>query len=460
MNNKQLIIFFILKQTVDYRLVPFNFFGSLLNFINNEDFKIVNFNYIINNIDKQCNFNYKTLFLFHIDNCYQYKPGDWLYISSIYHLSANNNYYKKKLIVRELTNVSDNKNFLIRLFNLLISSIFRFSSFIRLFIKEKSVYYLTPEANNLFISLIFGKEKIISDDKQSAFFEKIKTLGFAHIIAISGYHINVLSGFLKNLFFIFSKKKKAILIIFFLPFYILLSGGSPSIIRSVSMIIISLIASSFFLSQYNSLYALFVVFLLMLAFDIFYLFDIGFQLSFLATFAILVYYKIFKNQSNSNSEIIVIYQDKTNTSLFKKISNFLKENIFFLFFLQLFIFPLTTYYFKQFNFLMFITSVIFNFIFSLIITLGYYLAFSLVLLDWLGIFGQVVNTIMSKIFNFLVIILNYLVDYFYRFNQTVINIENFCLTYVFIWYMLLLIIFIKGLQIKNKVDDKNKIFHS
>jgi len=105
--------------------------------------------------------------------------------------------------------------------------------------------------------------------------------GTAHILAISGLHIGVVTG----LFLIFSKLlpigRRCQLggVIILLIGYAFLTGGRPSVIRATIMMVVFM-ASLIIEKEPNSLNTLFLAAMVILVFNPLNLFDVGFQLSF------------------------------------------------------------------------------------------------------------------------------------------------------------------------------------
>lgn len=124
--------------------------------------------------------------------------------------------------------------------------------------------------------------------------ETYRTAGVAHLLALSGMHVAILWGLLHWLMdplerFQMSRRIKGLLIILSLWGFAFLVGLSPSVVRAVIMctlMTITRIAGG----RVLSLNSLTVAAFFMLAYNPFYLFDIGFQLSFLATFSIIALY--------------------------------------------------------------------------------------------------------------------------------------------------------------------------
>jgi competence protein ComEC len=116
--------------------------------------------------------------------------------------------------------------------------------------------------------------------------QKFSTSGVAHILAVSGFHVGILYGFLSFLFSAFSKRKlsvllKVVLILLSLWAFAFIAGLSVSTVRATLMSSIYLSGQAFRRKpeRYNTLAA--TAFLL-LVYNPFYIFDIGFQLSFIA----------------------------------------------------------------------------------------------------------------------------------------------------------------------------------
>lgn len=115
-------------------------------------------------------------------------------------------------------------------------------------------------------------------------------LGLSHILAISGFHFSLISLFLhrlfskllpRNLFFPF--------MLLMISLYAILVGSSSSIIRAYTAIVCSLIGTVFE-KKTIALNFLFIGMIVLFCFYPFSYLEIGFQLSFLATFGLLSLY--------------------------------------------------------------------------------------------------------------------------------------------------------------------------
>lgn len=114
-------------------------------------------------------------------------------------------------------------------------------------------------------------------------------LGLSHLLAISGFHFSLLMGALSLLFF---KKKKSQMALFTLiviaTAYFLFIGGFASIKRAYIMLIIFLVGH-LMQEEGNPLNTLGVALVVLLLFDPMLALSVGFQLSFLATFSLLLF---------------------------------------------------------------------------------------------------------------------------------------------------------------------------
>lgn len=118
--------------------------------------------------------------------------------------------------------------------------------------------------------------------------------GAAHILSVSGMHVGLILGLLSLLLGFMDKKKslrllKFILISIVLLSYAMICGMGSSIMRAVLMCMMILIGKLFF-KQIQTVNILWSVAFILMIWDPGVLFDIGFQLSFMAVLGILVLY--------------------------------------------------------------------------------------------------------------------------------------------------------------------------
>ena len=136
-------------------------------------------------------------------------------------------------------------------------------------------------------AVLVGDTEMILPDTRHLF----SVTGQAHVLALSGTHVLIIASILSLILFPFAlfrfNRLRIILVIVSLWGFVVLTGFMPSVTRAVIMT--SLLLGSVLLERRNSsVNALMAAAILILLFDADALFQIGFQLSFLAVLAILL----------------------------------------------------------------------------------------------------------------------------------------------------------------------------
>ncbi len=157
--------------------------------------------------------------------------------------------------------------------------IFEFKSIFEMRLSE-----IFAEPHSSFMAgLILGSRKGIPDHLM----EDFNTTGLTHIIAISGYNITLIIVIVSGIFSFLSRRKKVVFSVLFIVVFTILVGASAAVVRAAIMGSISLVAL-FFGRQYRVGLALFTAAFLMNFYNPKILvYDVGFQLSFLATCGLL-----------------------------------------------------------------------------------------------------------------------------------------------------------------------------
>ncbi|WP_434402589.1 DNA internalization-related competence protein ComEC/Rec2 [Planococcus sp. 11815] len=133
-----------------------------------------------------------------------------------------------------------------------------------------------------------------------------RTLGITHLFAISGLHVGIVSGMI---YFVLlrlriRKESATVLLLVLLPLYAVLAGAAPSVLRACAMVVFVLAARLFGL-HVSAIQALSASFILFLWIDPGLLQDIGFQLSYGASFGIIASLKLMEGASFIKSGLIV-----------------------------------------------------------------------------------------------------------------------------------------------------------
>lgn len=153
------------------------------------------------------------------------------------------------------------------------------------FFEEKMSFYLSEPHSSLVSGMIIAGKNSLPKDIQDQF---VRT-GIIHIVVLSGFNIAVIIGFLQNILGLFKVNRKIsfVFITTVLLLFVLMAGGTPPVIRAVLMASIVLLAKVSYQNLSPNKVLLFVAFLICLWNPYSAPFDTSFQLSFLATFAII-----------------------------------------------------------------------------------------------------------------------------------------------------------------------------
>lgn len=149
-----------------------------------------------------------------------------------------------------------------------------------------TIQQIFPEpAASLLAGILLGIESGIPRDVR----EDFNATNTAHIIAISGFNIAILSGIFAALARrIVGERRGTFVVVAGLVIYTLLVGAAASVVRAAIMGSLTVIAQQ--IRRPNApINALAIAAFLMLAQNPFTLFDVGFQLSFLATLGLILY---------------------------------------------------------------------------------------------------------------------------------------------------------------------------
>jgi competence protein ComEC len=149
----------------------------------------------------------------------------------------------------------------------------------------------------IYLALTFGDRGMLGFEQKQFYVQT----GIFHVLAISGLHVGiayVVVLFLMRLLFIYNKWLQLFLIIIFLGLYTYMAGNTISVTRAFFMFILIHIGNSFALGQKTVNTTLFVA-LLMLIYQPTWLFNIGFQLTFSAVLAIVIFHPKLKKYFTS-----------------------------------------------------------------------------------------------------------------------------------------------------------------
>ncbi|TAH25323.1 MAG: ComEC family competence protein [Cytophagales bacterium] len=200
---------------------------------------------------------------------------------------------------------------------------------------EKIIDQFINDKDNAGISkaLLLGNRTNLDKDLKKAY----SNAGVIHVLAVSGLHVTILFGLFQFFFrkwMIGSRNKEKtgiILLLIILWIFAFITGLSASVIRAVVMFSIYLIA--LWLEKRNDLSnTVFASIFLMLLVNNNFIFDIGFQLSYLAVLGIIWPYQWLSKRYESSNKIL----------------NYIYQALMLSFCAQLFTSPIILFYFHQF----------------------------------------------------------------------------------------------------------------
>jgi competence protein ComEC len=202
-----------------------------------------------------------------------------------------------------------------------------------------------PQAS-LLTGILLGDDAGISKSVQDAF----RTTGTSHIIAISGYNVTILIGLMGlGAVRLLGKRRAFYMLVIGLLIYMMLVGASASVVRAVIMGVVFLFANQVG-RQGVVLNTLFLTALGMTAYDPMWLWDVGFQLSFVATLSLILYATpLQKTVEGWLSRRLPIER-------VKPLMDVLSDALLVTLAAQIAAVPLMAYYFKQFSFVSLLTN--------------------------------------------------------------------------------------------------------
>ncbi|WP_175482336.1 DNA internalization-related competence protein ComEC/Rec2 [Thermoflavimicrobium dichotomicum] len=232
-------------------------------------------------------------------------------------------------------------------------------------------HYEEPYAG-LLRGMLLGERQAIDPELE----EDYSLLGLTHILSISGLHVGIIVGCFYSLFIRLglTREKAAGCILLFLPMYVCLTGAEAPVIRSAIMTGMVLVAMIFRYYQ-DILSFLAFSFVIQCAWNPYYLFDVGFQLTYLITAALVMGVRPIAEKMSLSSEWIK--QSLAVTLIAHMVS-----------------FPMIIYYFSSFSLLSFLANLLLVPFFGLIIPL----AMGGIVVEWMSsTIGSMIAQVVSMI---------------------------------------------------------------
>lgn len=285
--------------------------------------------------------------------------------------------------------------------------------------------YLNEESSPLIKSILLGSYSYLEEEDLELF----RDLGLAHILAVSGLHIGIIARLftLTMAYLGINRKINMTITLAILWTYAYIIGFPPSILRANIMFSIMLLAQIRRL-PYDPMNAMFFALFLLVLINPFSIFDIGLQLSFMATFSILFFMDIIR-------PTLDLYRE----GILKPLGVIL--------FVQLGLLPILAYYFNRIPLLSFCSNLILMPVFSLTLMLSIFLVF---FSNFTGIaygIGILINLLLKFQFKIME-----LLSYFPILNM---KLASPAICGIFIYYIIILMLF-KLIDIRKLPKGLNK----
>ena len=163
--------------------------------------------------------------------------------------------------------------------------------------------FLQKENLGLTIALVLGDKSLLDKEVKNTF----SKAGAMHVLAVSGLHVGIVLYIIVNILKaasrIISRNKSIIISVFILWFYALITGMSPSVSRAVFMFSCLAFAQVSGRS-FNRINILFFSAFVLLLTNPFLLYDLGFQLSYMAMLGIFLFYDKLSSLLSPSNKIL------------------------------------------------------------------------------------------------------------------------------------------------------------
>lgn len=173
---------------------------------------------------------------------------------------------------------------------------------LRDFVIERSKYSFSPKAGALITGMLIGERGTIPEDLETAF----RQTGMTHIVAVSGYNMTIVATFCAVSAWYIGRKASGLVTAVVIVSFSVLAGGSASVVRSAVMALL-LVLAQFTGRLYTSSYALvWAAGLMVIHNPKIIIWDVGFQLSVLATLGVLYAYRLRKIENFESQTLDIL----------------------------------------------------------------------------------------------------------------------------------------------------------
>ncbi|HBF6601913.1 TPA: ComEC/Rec2 family competence protein, partial [Clostridioides difficile] len=150
---------------------------------------------------------------------------------------------------------------------------------------SKTYRYLYKKNSDFINSILLAEVENLTEEQKEIF----TRTGTSHVISISGLHTGILCVIISFLLRGINKLYKLLILSIFITLYCIMVGASPSIIRSIAFVMIFYL-SIFIDRKKDGISALSLIGIILIMNNPYVIYNVSFQLSFLATLSILIFY--------------------------------------------------------------------------------------------------------------------------------------------------------------------------
>lgn len=358
--------------------------------------KNASFEFRIWQFSTNCWYYYRT-YIFQLNSCKDYQKGSVVKIFSRGLVkSANEKNELKRLDVYSINLIKKSSFSVSYWFDQLIVQILAKKEYFL----NKIIGFLNPLHFQIVKGMIFGS----SDFQSASLSRKLNIIGMTHVISASGFNLTVITSLVfKILSKFFSRRWQILLSIGIVWIYSISATLAPSIVRAAAMLTWSLMAKLSF-RRVSLEVNLLISTLLLLVLEPFFVQNLSFQLSVLATLSISLFFPILMGSESfffrSHQAEIVDFQVKAVYSarlshILSSIVNHLQESFFLTLAAQILVLPLVILNFSQLSLLSLVANTGLLWLTPIITIFGLIFIILVNFLEVIPIFGQLMAPILA-----------------------------------------------------------------
>jgi competence protein ComEC len=268
-------------------------------------------------------------------------------------------------------------------------SVKRYTSYLQHFLSEKLASSgLSGKEYGVAAAILLGNDETLESELKASY----AAAGVSHILCVSGMHVGIIFMILNFLLLPLGNSTRAnrirnVILLVAVWLYTNITGLSPSVTRAAAMF--TFVITGKFLQRHSNIYhSLFASLFILLTINPLLLFDVGFQLSYLAVFGIVLFQRIIVNWVHLKTKFGNYLWNLASVSVAAQLSTF----------------PIAIYYFGQFpNYFLLANLCIIALSFIVVITgvATITFSFSVLLAKWLGFFLSIEVKVMNAIIIFI-----------------------------------------------------------